>query len=188
MPDRSPTLHMLCGKIASGKSTLAAELGRSDWCIVISEDAWLQALYAEEMREVADYMRCTSKLRSVMGRHIAALLNTGLSVVLDFPANTIEQRRWMRGILEQTRAAHVLHVLDVPDEVCLARLRARNAEGAHPFASSEAQFRRISAHLAPPSPDEGFNVVVHGGGAIACTGRRSRRWFKAPTVTLRSTR
>ncbi|MCP1337168.1 hypothetical protein [Futiania mangrovi] len=29
MPDHSPTLHMLCGKIAAGKSTLAASLASS---------------------------------------------------------------------------------------------------------------------------------------------------------------
>ena len=51
----------------------------------------------------------------------------------------------------------------MPDEVCLARLRARNAGGAHPFAATEEQFRRITAHFAPPSPEEGFNIVTHRG-------------------------
>lgn len=30
------TLHLLCGKIASGKSTLAAELSAAPGCVVIS--------------------------------------------------------------------------------------------------------------------------------------------------------
>lgn len=162
MTDTSSTLHMIYGNIASGKSTLSAELGQSEQVVVISEDTWLQALYGDEMRTIADYLRCSGRLHTAMGPHVVAMLNAGLSVVLDFPANTVEQRLWMRGMLQETHAAHVLHVLDVPEEVCLARLRARNAEGAHPFAASEAQFRRISAHLAPPSPDEGFNIVVHG--------------------------
>lgn len=165
MPNTSPTLHMFCGNIASGKSTLAAKLGRSDGVIVISEDSWLGALYGDELQTIADYVQLATKLRAVIGPHVAALLNAGLSVVLDFPANTVEQRRWMRDILASTRAAHVLHVLDVPEEVCLARLRERNAQGKHPFAATEAQFRRISAHLVPPAPDEGFNVAVHGRGA-----------------------
>jgi predicted kinase len=156
---------MLYGNIASGKSTLATELGRSEGAIVIPEDSWLQALYGDELHTIADYVRLAAKLRAVMGPHVAAMLNAGLSVVLDFPANTVEQRRWMRDILAQTQADHVLHLLDVPDELCLARLRARNAQGAHPFAATEEQFRRISAHLTPPAPDERFNVVVHGTGA-----------------------
>ncbi|HHB81721.1 MAG TPA: ATP-binding protein [Aliiroseovarius sp.] len=165
MLKRSPTLHMLYGNIASGKSTLAAALGRSNGVVVISEDIWLHALYGDDLRSLSDYSRLSARLCSVMGRHVAEILNAGLSVVLDFPANTIEQRRWMRDILAQTRAAHLLHVLDVPEEVCLARLRERNRQGEHPFVVTEAQFRRITAHPVPPAPDEGFTVTVHGASA-----------------------
>ncbi len=48
------TLHLLCGKIASGKSTLAAELGALPGCVVISEDQWLAAIWQDEMHSVAD--------------------------------------------------------------------------------------------------------------------------------------
>lgn len=164
MSSKSPTLHLLCGKIASGKSTLTARLGSLDATVVIAEDDWLNALYSDEMSSISDYVRCTSKLRQIMGPHVAALLNAGISVVLDFPANTVETRDWMRGILEQTNAAHQLHVLDVPDEVCMARLNARNAHGDHPFAVTEEQFRQISSHFRAPSPDEGFDIVLHEAG------------------------
>lgn len=156
-----PTLHLLCGKIASGKSTLAAELGSLDGTIVIAEDEWLNALDFEEISSMADYVRCTSKLRKIMGPHVVSLLNAGASVVLDFQANTTESRNWMRSILEQTNADHKLHVLEVPDEVCMARLHARNVQGDHPFTATEAQFRQISKHFLAPSPDEGFNIVLH---------------------------
>ncbi|MBR9651874.1 AAA family ATPase [Thalassovita aquimarina] len=157
----SPTLHMLCGKIAAGKSTLASRLAGLDGTVLIAEDDWLNALFAEEMSSPSDYVRCASKLRKVMGPHITTLLNAGVSVVLDFPANTVENRDWMRGILEATNASHQLHLLVSSDELCLARLRERNAQGDHPFAVTEAQFRRFSEHFVAPSPDEGFNIVVH---------------------------
>lgn len=164
MSSASPTLHLMCGKIASGKSTLAARLGSMHGAVVIAEDDWLNALYAQEMSSISDYMRCASKLRQVMGPHVVSLLNAGVSVVLDFQANTIEARRWMRDILEQTDAAHKLHVLDVPDDVCMARLHARNARGEHPFAATEEQFRQVSRHFVAPSPDEGFDIVLHKTG------------------------
>ena len=155
------TLHLLCGKIASGKSTLAARLGASDGTVVIAEDVWLNALFGDQMSTVSDYVRCAAKLRAAIGPHVAALLNAGVSVVLDFPANTIETRQWARGILDGTEAAHQLHLLNVPDEICLARLQARNAEGDHPFAATEDQFRQITRHFVPPSPDEGFHIMTH---------------------------
>lgn len=162
MPPAPPTLHMLCGKIASGKSTLAARLARAEGSVLVSEDDWLSALYADEMTSLKDYARCSRRLRRVMGPHVAALLNAGLSVVLDFAANTAETRGWMRGILDATGARHELHVIDVPDELCLARLRERNARADHPFAATEAQFAQFSSHHAPPMPEEGFNIVLHG--------------------------
>jgi len=161
MLSKPPTLNLLCGKIASGKSTLTAQLGNQDNTVVISEDEWLAALYADQMSSISDYVRCSSKLRKVMGDHVVSLLNAGVSVVLDFPANTVETRDWMQGILEQTKASHQLHVLDVPDEVCLARLQARNDQGDHAFAATEEQFGQLSKHFVAPSQDEGFNIVMH---------------------------
>ena len=131
---------------------------------MIAEDDWLNSLYSEEMSSISDYLRCMSKLRDVMGPHVVSLLKAGVSVVLDFQANTIASRNWMRNILEQTEATHQLHVFEVPDEVCIARLHARNAQGDHPFAATEEQFRQVSKHFVAPSPEEGFNIVLHHVG------------------------
>jgi predicted kinase len=153
------TLHMLCGKIAAGKSTLTAELGWAPSTVVISEDFWLSRLFGAEMRDVSDYIRCSRRLREAVSPHIQDLLRIGVSVVLDFPANTPSIRAWMRTVFEGAGADHCLHFLDVPDEVCKARLRARNAAGAHDFAASDAQFDLITGYFVPPSEAEGFKVV-----------------------------
>ena len=163
MSPAPPTLHMMRGKIAAGKSTLTARPGNADETVVAAKDAWLDHLYSDRMSSVADYVRCSAKLRQVWGPHIAALLNAGISVVLGFPANTIETRTWMRDIPEQTTAAHALHVLDVPDAVCLARPQRPQRTG---LAATEEQFRRIAKHFVAPSPDEGFNIVVHTAESI----------------------
>jgi predicted kinase len=161
MDQDRPMLHMLCGKIGSGKSTLSRKLGDQPRTVILAEDTWLDALFADQMETVADYLRCSARLRGVMEPHVAALLNAGTSVVLDFPANTVDTRRWMRAILDVSKAAHAMHFLDVPDEVCLDRLHERNAGGDHPFAVTDEQFASISAHFEPPRADEGFNVVRH---------------------------
>jgi hypothetical protein len=123
--------------------------------------AELSALYGDEMMSIADYVRCTSRLRKVVGPQVASVLNADVSVVLDFHANSMEARTWMQGILDQTDATHVLHVLDVPDGVCLARLRAREAQSGHPFAVTQERFWQISVHFVAPSPGEGFTIMVH---------------------------
>jgi predicted kinase len=155
------TLHLLCGKIAAGKSTLTAELGNLPNAVVVREDEWLSRLYSDEMVSVQDYVRCSARLRHAMAPHLVSLLKAGVTVVLDFPANTLLTRQWMRTIFEDAKVRHELHYLDVPDDVCRARLRARNASGGHEFAASDEQFDAITRHFVPPTADEGFDIVVH---------------------------
>ena len=161
MSDHTPTLHMVCGKIAAGKSTLAAELGHQPGTVVISEDAWLHTLFGDQMSTGADFVRCSDKLRHVLGPHITSMLKAGVSVVLDGHANTIASRLWMRGLFEAAGADHRLHVLDASDDLCLARLHARNAGDEHPFKVTDAQFRQFTKAYAPPTENEGFQVIVH---------------------------
>ena len=158
------TLHLLCGKIAAGKSTLTATLSAAPDTITLSEDHWLARLYPGEINTVADYVRHAARLREAIAPHVEHLLGAGLSVVLDFPANTLANRAWMRGIIDRSGARHVLHVLDVPDAVCRARLRARNAGGQHDFAATDAEFEAITAHFVAPTDAEGFDIVVHRPG------------------------
>src|SRR5882757_1659968 len=152
---------MICGKIAAGKSTLARRLADAPASILISEDIWLATLYRDEQRAVADYARNSRRLREVMGGHVEALLRAGLSVVLDFPANTPANRQWMRGLFEAAGAAHRLHFLDVTDAVCKQRLHRRNVAGAHEFAVSDAEFDEITSYFVAPTAAEAFEMTVY---------------------------
>ena len=169
MPISKPTLHMMCGNIASGKSTLTARLASHPNTIVTAEDAWLHQLYGDQLQTPADFMRCAALLRQVIAPHVISLLQAGVSVVLDFQANTVKSRAWMKTILDQCDADHTLHVLDVPAAVCAARLRARNAKGDHPFQVTEAQFWQVAKYLVQPTEDEGFKIVRHGSNAAPQT-------------------
>lgn len=152
-------LHMVCGKIGSGKSTLTQRLAAEPNTVLVSEDAWLARLYPNEIHAIADYVRCAGRLRDAMAGHIEALLAAGMSVVLDFPSNTVTTRAWGRGIFEKAGATHRLHYLDVPDQVCKARLRARNLSGEHPFETTDAEFDQITSHFVAPTVEEGYHIV-----------------------------
>ncbi|SRR6266545_3259869 len=156
-----PTLYLLCGKIAAGKSTLAQRLAARPATLLISEDHWTSHLFADDLKTIEDYGRLSARLRAAMGPHVVEILRQGLSVVLDFPANTVRNRDWMRSLISAAQVAHELHLLDVPDAVCKQRLRERNAGGAHPFQASDAEYDQFTSYFVPPGPNEGFNVVVH---------------------------
>ena len=98
-----------------------------------------------------------------MGPHVVDILRHDLSqVVLDFPANTVNWRNWMRSLITDADVAHELHVLDVPDTICKERLRRRNADGEHPYPSQRKRDSDLfTSYFVPPGPGEGFNIVLH---------------------------
>ena len=156
-----PTLYLLCGKIAAGKSTLARQLAARPQTLLIGEDHWTSTLFADDLKTIDDYAKYSARLRAAIAPHIVDILRQGLSVVLDFQANTVRVRAWMRQIIDAAQAAHELHVLDVPDRICKQRLRQRNASGEHQFEVSDAEFEQFTRYFVPPTPEEGFNVVIH---------------------------
>ena len=59
-------LILLCGKMASGKSTKAAELVASKQAILFSEDEWLTQLYPDLISSVADYVNYSGLIKPLV--------------------------------------------------------------------------------------------------------------------------
>ncbi|MEO5938813.1 MAG: ATP-binding protein [Sphingomonas sp.] len=158
----SGSLHLLCGKIGAGKSTMAARLAGETGGMVIAEDHWLSSLYPGEIADLADYRRSSERLRGAIAPLIVEMVKRGQAVILDFPANTVASRAWMKGLADAAEVTATLHFLDPPDEVCRARMHARNASDEHPYQVDDATFDQFTAHFAVPTDDEGFTIVRYG--------------------------
>ncbi|MCM5571242.1 ATP-binding protein [Burkholderiaceae bacterium FT117] len=157
------TLHFTCGKMAAGKTTLARRLAAELGAVLVSWDIWLQRLYPDEIAGFDDFLKYSARLRAAMGPHISDLLARGQDVVLDYPANVPASRAWVRSVFESAGARHVLHLVDTPDEQCLAQLAQRNRELPEGSVHMSAdQFAAITALFVPPDPSEGFTMQVHG--------------------------
>lgn len=156
-----PVLHLMSGKIASGKSTLARSLAVEQSAILLSEDQWLSRLYPEQIKSVTDYARLARQLREVVGPLVVDMLNAGVTVVLDFPANTPEDRQWLRGLADSAAVAHCVHYIDVDEDTCRGRLHLRNHSAEHEFAATDAQFDLITSYFRAPHEDEGLQIETH---------------------------
>lgn len=157
----SVTLYLLCGRIAAGKSTLARQLARNHCALLITMDDLMAALFPTENRTIDDFAVLSARLRSAIGPHVVSILGHGVSVVMDFPANTVMWRTWLRSLADEAGVAHEIHVLDVPDAVCRQRLQHRNASGTHPYQVDDATYDQFMRYFSPPGPDEGLNVIFH---------------------------
>ena len=157
------TLHFICGKAGSGKTTLARELGRTLPALVFCEDEWIETL-GFEIRSLADFARASSKCRELIGPLVSELLRLGVSVVFDFAGNTVKSRQWVRTIFEMARTDHALHVIEATDSQCLANIHKRNEEkppGIYWGQVSDETFHAVTAHFEPPRREERFRIVAH---------------------------
>lgn len=59
-------LHMVCGKIGAGKSTLTKRLAAAPMTVLISEDDWLSRLYPNEIHTIADYVGNAGRSREAL--------------------------------------------------------------------------------------------------------------------------
>ena len=113
-----PVLHLMSGKIASGKSTLAKSLAAEWSAVLLSEDHWLSRLYPDQIKSVTDYVRFARQIREVVGPLVIDMLSVGVTVVLDFPANTPQDRKWLCGLADAAEVDHCVHYIEVDDETC----------------------------------------------------------------------
>jgi predicted kinase len=150
--------------MAAGKSTLAKLLADRDDAVLLAQDELLEKLYGGEISDLAAFVEYSGRVQAALGPHIVSLLGTGLTVVLDFPANTKKQRAWFRQLIDQAGAEHELHLIVASDELCKRQLRQRSESLGLPTGTkwtTDADFDEVTAYFDPPAEEEQFRVIRH---------------------------
>lgn len=155
------TLTFFAGKMGSGKSTLSVKITQETNAILISEDEWLALLYPDQIHSFADFLKYSAILKPLIRNHVTAILQTGVDVVLDFPANTVTQRNWFRELLNDANASGQLIYLKASDETCMQRLAKRRKEQPQRAAFDTVQvFMKVSEYFQEPDASEGLQIRV----------------------------
>ena len=155
------SLTFFCGKMGAGKTTKSREISQARNAVLLSEDEWLSSLYPNSIKTLADYMEYSGRLRPQMKKLAQSILASGTNVVMDFPANTIQQREWFRCIFSEIQAPHELVYIDQTNEVCLAQIGKRRIEQPERAATdTDEMFELVTKYFVAPTSDEGFNTVV----------------------------
>jgi len=79
------TLHFICGKAASGETTLARKLAACHGAALFCEGEWLVPLQAQ-IASLADYVEHTRRLRAALAPHATQLLR--IDTVIESPRRT----------------------------------------------------------------------------------------------------
>ncbi|MFQ3232029.1 AAA family ATPase [Reinekea sp.] len=155
------TLHFFIGKMGAGKTTYSTKLSKEIGGVLISEDEWLNKLYPNEINNFDDFLVRHSKLLDVIGPHVQKILKAGSSVVLDFPANTIKDRKRYLNIANEIKAPHVATYLNVSNELCLLQIAKRRLEQPDrvKFDTPEV-FEMVTQYFEEPNESEGLSLHI----------------------------
>ena len=154
-----PVVHMVCGPLGAGKTTLARRLAEQHRALRFSLDEWVMQLFGSEAPApmLFDWWaercsRCRRRIWSVC--EAAFALN--LDVVLDFGFPGAGQRAEFRALASQVGATVHLHVVTAAAALRWARVQERNSAESVTFALpvTEAMFAGSESWWEPPSGDE----------------------------------
>ncbi len=155
------TLIFFCGKMGSGKSTKSKDSALENNAVLISEDEWLSILYPQQISSFDDYIKYSALLRLLIKSHVQKILLTNTNVVLDFPANTIKQRAWLKSISKEINAQHQLIYLDISDEQCLKQIAKRRLEQPERSAfDTEEMFYHVTKYFESPLDNEELEITL----------------------------
>jgi len=147
--------------MGAGKSTMSQDIAKQTGAILLSEDEWLAAIYPDEIQNFDDYIKYSVRVKPLMKTHVQELLGSGVSVVMDFPGNTPEQRLWFKEIFSDQGFPHKLIYLNVGDELCLKQIGyRRESSPERKNFDTEEVFHQVTSYFRPPSDEEGFSIEV----------------------------
>ena len=154
------TLTFFCGKMGAGKSTKARELAEKGNAVLLSEDEWLESLYPNKISSLENYIKYSNQLKPQVKKLVQSILATGTDVVMDFPANTIPQRKWFKNMFLEVEAPHNLVYIDLPNQACLEQIKKRRMEQPERAATdTEEIFEQVTRYFVEPASEEGFNIA-----------------------------
>ena len=153
-------LIFLCGKMGAGKTTKSKQLAHDRNAVLISEDEWLESLYPGKIATFDDYIKFSGQLRPLVTSHVQNILRTGTDVVMDFPANTVSQRKWFKTLFSEVNAPHELIYLNISDDVCLNQIAQRRIKQPERASfDTEEVFHHVTRFFEEPRADENFNIT-----------------------------
>ncbi len=115
---------MICGKLCSGKSTLARKLSENERSVILSIDEFMLALFGPYTGDKHD--EYTAAIKSILIEKAARIAIAGPDVILDWGFWQRKDRDQIRSYFENKGIVCTLIYLRIDDETWKNRIRMRN--------------------------------------------------------------
>jgi predicted kinase len=154
-----PAVHMICGTLGAGKTTLARRLATETKAARFSLDEWIMRLFGTEAPEpmqlewwVERAQRCSRQIWAVCRQ----LLACDRDVILDFGFPSRQHRAEYLALARAAGAQVKLYVVSADAQLRRQRVRVRNEQRAETFALTvtDGMFEGSESWWEPPTSDE----------------------------------
>ena len=153
------TLHLIHGFVGVGKTTFAKKLALQKNILRINFDEWMIEILGQNPHKNI-FLALESKIKRIIWRTAARVLETGNDVILDDGFWTKESRDHYRMLAKSIGADVQLYNLQCPEEIMIKRALKRSAEmekGAL-FIDANA-FHEFKKIYEPLTPDESAILI-----------------------------
>jgi len=151
-----PIVSILCGKVASGKTTYANRLKEQQKAMILSCDDLMLELFDSCLGEKHDdtVRRCSSFLNA----QAVELVKIGVPVILDFGHWTVSDRAVVRNYFKSRNIETQLIYFDIPEGERISRLKKRNESLAgatkRVYMIDDELLSYLDSKFQEPTPDE----------------------------------
>lgn len=143
-----PAIHLICGRIGSGKSTFARHLAREKNAVILSSDDLTAAL-------PCDHDASYPVVHAFLRQKAVEIARCGTDVILDWGFWHRRDREEITAALTQKGLRPLWYYMDTPEEQNRAFIERRNADpGPGAFYVDDALAAKCQAQFEPPAPRE----------------------------------
>lgn len=154
-----PSVHLVCGPTASGKSTLARRLAAEHRAVRFAIDDWMHRLFGADRparMDLAWVMARVARCQQQIWVTSTQVLATGTDVVLEMGLMRAQDRQHMQTLVAAAGCQAHFHFTDADRATRWQRVQQRNAEqgSTYSFEITPAMFDVMEQVFEPPNAEE----------------------------------
>lgn len=151
MNNKYGTIHLLCGKVCSGKSTFAKMLHQKNNGVILSCDDLMLSIFDEHLGDNHDTV--ANRCKEYLYKLATNIATSGIDVILDFGFWSKLERSTIKNRFNSLKIPTTLHYIYIDDYTLEQHISKRNSEHTRYFID-ENILKKCNNLFEPPTPEE----------------------------------